>query len=210
VTRILHVCVHNACRSVLAEHLMRRALRDRYPALAGEFEVGSAGTHAVPGLPVHPAVGVPGRTRRLTATLVAGADLVLTATRDTRDEVLVRYPAALDRTFTLTELARLITPVAGGTRAVVAAARLARGRPGLVDPAGDDLGDPTGPGLAACANRVSAAVDAILTALCGLPGLQPLDVLPPAPVTGVEDVGGGLLHHPVVEHRVVGEHHHRV
>jgi protein-tyrosine phosphatase len=112
VPGILHVCTANRCRSALAERLMR-------DALPGELPVTSAGTRARRGEPIWPAAAVELDRRGvssygfashpLEAALVRGADLVLTATRAHRDEVIAAHPAALRRTFTWRELAWLVS-----------------------------------------------------------------------------------------------------
>jgi protein-tyrosine phosphatase len=112
VPGILHVCTANRCRSAIAERLMRDALPDEVP-------VTSAGTRARPGEPIWPAVaaeldrrGVSSygfASHPLEAALLRGADLVLTATRAHRDEVIAAHPDALRRTFTWRELAWLVS-----------------------------------------------------------------------------------------------------
>lgn len=206
---ILYVCTGNVCRSVLAERITRRGLADRLGDHADRFHTGSAGTQAVPGRPMHPyirkvlrarEVEVEGFTsRRLSAGLVARADLVLGATAVERDEAIALEPSSLRRTFTLRELARLLDhatimsrsedPPGGSSdllmiagaegaadrvaraRRVVAAAHGMRGRVPYADPAGDDVADPE-PTLLAfdqCATGLAGAVGAVLDALCGGP-----------------------------------------
>jgi protein-tyrosine phosphatase len=107
--RLLTVCTGNMCRSPLAEHLLRAQLSG--------WEVSSAGTQAAAGSPMeelsaHELVLLGGdpsshRARRLTEPVVAGVDLVLTATRDHRRQVLGVSPRHLHRTFTLLELAAI-------------------------------------------------------------------------------------------------------
>jgi protein-tyrosine phosphatase len=110
---VLVVCEGNLCRSPLAERLLRLRLAD-----ASHVRVTSAGTRAVVGSGMDASAaaelsrlgGDPGgfAARQLTAELVAGADLVLTATRAQRSHVVGLAPAALKRTFTLLELAALV------------------------------------------------------------------------------------------------------
>lgn len=185
--RILSVCVANVCRSVFTERLLRRALTARLGHLASRFHTASAGTLAVPGRTIHPYVrdilggyGAPAdgfASRRLTAQMVAGADLVLTATAAVRDEVIALVPAALGRAFTLREFTRLgehaaaartdvpatngapattsspgTTGAPGDLRgrapAIVAQAHRMRGLVPYRDPAAGDIADP-GPSRAA-------------------------------------------------------------
>ena len=81
VCRILFVCHANLCRSPMAESLTRSALADRLGAAAARVDVASAGTHAEPGMSMHPYAehvlrerGAPDpgrfRSRRVTAELV--------------------------------------------------------------------------------------------------------------------------------------------
>jgi protein-tyrosine phosphatase len=120
--RILAVCTGNICRSPAVERLLAARLGAAYRGraaggLAPAIEVGSAGTAAVVGAPmtasmaelVTRAGGDASRfvARQLTPSLVREADLVLTLTRRHRAAVVELVPAALRRTFTLRELARL-------------------------------------------------------------------------------------------------------
>jgi protein-tyrosine phosphatase len=185
--RLLYVCVGNVCRSVLAERMTRHAL-DRGAPWPDRFCVGSAGTRGLDRAPMHPyteqlladrAADTSGfAARRLTAALVTGADVVLTATTRERDDVLALVPTAIRRTFTIKEFARLVAgarPGGGGGDDPVARARLLvvealRGR-GPVRSTGDgyDIPDPdrTLEAFANCAATVDRAVRAIVPALCG-------------------------------------------
>jgi protein-tyrosine phosphatase len=108
---ILHVCTANRIRSPIAEVMMKRILGDTYP-------IGSAGIAAVPGQPIWPQAGaimhgqgyelVGFVSRRITPALVADADLILTATRAHRDQIIAGTPRTLGRVFTWRELAWLI------------------------------------------------------------------------------------------------------
>lgn len=112
VPGILHVCTANRCRSAIAERLMR-------DALPGEVPVTSAGTRARPGEPIWPSAAAELDRRHVSSfgfashplevALLRGADLVLTATRAHRDEVVAVHPGALRRTFTWRELAWLLS-----------------------------------------------------------------------------------------------------
>lgn len=169
--QVLFVCHANLCRSPMAEYIARRLLH------RWSVSVASAGTDAVPGRRMHPyaafvtasAGADPSgfRSRRLSAAHLAGATLVLTATRRQRSVCAALAPAALPRTFTLRQFARLAEvaqpPTGAGERplrAVVEAASRARGR---LQPApdGDDLPDPIG-GTAAdfirCAEEIERSV----------------------------------------------------
>jgi protein-tyrosine phosphatase len=81
--------------------------------------VSSAGTRALVGQPMSPEAaslsldygGAPSahRARQLTPQLVEEADLILTATRDQRGEVVSLAPATSRHTFTLRQFARIAT-----------------------------------------------------------------------------------------------------
>jgi protein-tyrosine phosphatase len=158
--RVLHVCTGNICRSPMAEHLMRAGLAARG---AEGFEVLSAGTHGLVGEGVftHAAAELvargidcaPFRARRLDADLVAGADLVLGATREHRAAAVLLHPRASAWSFTLRELDRLLSAVdpAGLPADPEARARelvgLAAHQRGVVRPdrpEDDDVTDPYG------------------------------------------------------------------
>jgi protein-tyrosine phosphatase len=157
--RILTVCTGNICRSPVAERLLRAGLGD---AVA----VSSAGVRAVVGEPIHPGMvalleqsGI--RADRFAARQVASgdvgaADLVLGLTREHRARLVQEAPAALRRSFTLLEFARIVTspdlaPVAAGPldirlRALVLLAARHRTPASLAD--SDDVPDPYGHGSA--------------------------------------------------------------
>lgn len=160
--RILFVCTGNICRSPFAEMLTRHATA-RWP---GAFEVASAGVAAVVGSPMHPAgcaalahFGVPHsaatsfRARQLTTSDLAAADLILGAAPAHRAEALRYRPQALPNAFTIREFARLVgfvdlgrlptDPPARG-RALVRAARAARGTGPPCSPDADTVPDPIG------------------------------------------------------------------
>ncbi|HVQ95036.1 MAG TPA: DUF4012 domain-containing protein [Mycobacteriales bacterium] len=199
---VLVVCVGNLCRSPLAERLLRAGLAAGLGNAAARFTVGSAGTEAVAGVPMDPRTaaiavelgadpaGFAGRP--LAAGMVAGADLVLTATRAERAEAVRLHPPAHRYTFTVVEFARLTAaaqatepgraadPVARA-RALVAAARARRGEVRPDDPADDDLPDPHG-GVAklhwTVAVTIQAALAGPLAAICAA---APPEQRPPVP-----------------------------
>jgi len=183
---VLFVCTANVCRSPLAEHLMRHEMGSR---LGGRFEdrwvVRSAGTHAMIGAPIHGlareallerGVAVPETAaRQLTPSMIERADLVLTSTRAQRAMVAQLLPAAVRRTFTLRQFARL--SLAGAeieaeaeveTRRghdLLERAALGRTRVQPVDEADDAVEDPIGKDLAAfrrCADLTARCIDAML------------------------------------------------
>ncbi|MER7334438.1 MULTISPECIES: low molecular weight phosphatase family protein [unclassified Micromonospora] len=187
VDRVLFVCHANLCRSPMAEYLARRLLTGQ-PVV-----VSSAGTDAVDGLPMHPyaaevatwAGGDPTgfRSRRLRAEHLVGATLVLAATRRQRSVCTALVPAALHRTFTLRQFARLAEaadaadpadhavtdPADGPVRAAIRAAARARGRLQPASPDADDLVDPIG-GTAADFRRCAEEIERSLRPLAALIG----------------------------------------
>lgn len=113
---VLAVCTGNIGRSPMMERLLRHGL-----AAAGLdqlVDVSGAGTWAQDGEPMEPYAEQTLRergidadafaARRLQAPLVTGAGLVVTATREHRSAVVQLVPAAVRRTFTLLELARIV------------------------------------------------------------------------------------------------------
>jgi protein-tyrosine phosphatase len=151
---VLVVCEGNLCRSPLAERLLR--LRTQ----GSDVEVTSAGVNAAVGQPVDPLAaeelvrlgGDPEgfAARQLTPRLLLGAQLVLTATRAIRSQVVAMSPTALRRSFTLLELAALLEdppwPASDGTQDLAATLAQATDWRGSVGVLGDelDLPDPIG------------------------------------------------------------------
>ncbi|MEE6283184.1 low molecular weight phosphatase family protein [Georgenia sp. MJ170] len=113
---LLAVCTGNICRSPAVERLFRSVFTD-----GSGIVVHSAGTGALVGEPIQPpmaallhrhSVAADGfSARSVTQGLVDSADLVLTATRSHRGKVVDQAPAAVRRTFTLREFARLTAEV---------------------------------------------------------------------------------------------------
>jgi protein-tyrosine phosphatase len=155
VSGILHVCTANRCRSAIAERLTRAVLPIEVP-------VTSAGTRAREGEPIWPAAALALERRGICALgfdshplgpdLLRGADLVLTATRRHRDEVVAGCPGVLRRAFTWRELAWLVVGLApgdlpGGTPAerLAALAAVAGARRGMSAPPAPHLLDVADP-----------------------------------------------------------------
>src|SRR3954454_8218608 len=117
--RVLFVCIGNVCRSPVGERL----LAARLPA--ERFEVSSAGVGAMVGYAMSRYAadelssygGDPTgfAARQLTPQIIDESDLVLTATREIRSQVLAEVPAALRRTFTILEFAALLQDAEGAT-----------------------------------------------------------------------------------------------
>src|SRR4029453_8303241 len=112
VFSILAVCTGNVCRSPAVERL----LDDR---LGPTVSVSSAGTHALVGQPISEPMAALLRdtgvepdsfeARRLSEQMLKQADLILSMTRAQRSLVVELWPAAVRRTFTLREFARLLS-----------------------------------------------------------------------------------------------------
>lgn len=183
---VLFVSTSNHYRSNLAARTARELIRSRFgDSLAQGFRISSAGTRANSAQPPHPSVmaelAEPGSGAvsrqpaiQLTADMIEAADLVLTATRKHRTEVVRLRPSALGKTFTLVEYARLMAVVDPESlpvdpfdraRAAVSAAREKRGLIPPVPRADDDIADPLGSGRAgqrACASAIATALSAIV------------------------------------------------
>ena len=158
---ILVVCTANLCRSPMVEGLLRATLDGG----GASWSIRSAGTQAADGRPVHSStaralaehdVVLPEdwRSRQLTADDVRRADLVLTAARSHRSEVVRTEPQASSRTFTIRQFLRLLrTPdveVPEPHRhshpgdVLLDTALAARGYGPPVAPEADDIPDPVG------------------------------------------------------------------
>jgi protein-tyrosine phosphatase len=154
VFSILTVCTGNVCRSPAVERLLSSKL-------GPTVHVASAGTHALVGHPISEPMAAlltsagieetPFEARRLSEQLLKEADLVLPLTRAQRSLVVELWPAAVRRTFTLREFARLVSRVdpsalPAGTpaerlRAAIPLAAAERGRE-RTSPDQDDVIDP--------------------------------------------------------------------
>jgi protein-tyrosine phosphatase len=116
--KVLFVCVGNVCRSPLAQSLLRLRLQEQLGEPSKRVEVTSAGVRAMVGRPMDDMAAAElarlggsaedFSARQLTEPVADRADLVLTATKELRSRVLEEAPAALRRTFTITELAALV------------------------------------------------------------------------------------------------------
>ncbi|WP_424211770.1 protein-tyrosine-phosphatase [Streptomyces sp. BI20] len=192
--RILHVSTGNVCRSPITERLTRHALTGRLgESLASGLIVESAGTWGHEGAPMeaHAAtvladfgadpLGFVGR--ELLDEHVIHADLVLTATRDHRAQVISMGHSAGLRTFTLKEFTRLVRAIDPATlpppgegvveraRALVRAAAALRGW--LLAPSvdADEVHDPYGAPITffrSIGDEINQALDPVVTALTGV------------------------------------------
>lgn len=166
---ILTVCTANICRSPMMELLFRRHLGAPY------FSLASAGVRGWDQAPMDDEAA--GELRRLggdasefrsqpiSKSLVESADLILTATRQHRSDLLSQSPGALRKSFTLLEFAGLVSMVESETfPGLVAAAARKRSQ----GPAEADIADPFRQGElvhAQVANRIDDAVRTIAGAL---------------------------------------------
>jgi len=177
---ILTVCSGNICRSPAAALLLADALGARGVVAS------SAGTIAWPGLPVSPEIAqlladdhvasLGNESARLDERLIADADLVLALAREHRSRVVTLVPAALRRTYTLKEFARLAScvpdadladvPRTAGERLRALTVLAARHRAPVAAEA-DDVEDPYGGSLAG----YRTAYDEIRTAVATVAGL---------------------------------------
>ncbi|MFH8571490.1 protein-tyrosine-phosphatase [Streptomyces sp. NPDC017993] len=198
--RILHVSTGNVCRSPITERLHRHALELRLggPQVGGLL-VESAGTWGHEGAPMeaHAATvladygadpaGFIGR--ELLDEHVIRADLVLTATRDHRAQVISMGHSAGLRTFTLKEFNRLVRAIDPATlpepdpalpggglveraRALVGAAAALRGWLLAPNPESDEVYDPYGAPITffrSIGDEINQALDPVVTALTGVP-----------------------------------------
>jgi protein-tyrosine phosphatase len=182
------VCTGNICRSPMAERLAVVGLAERLGQDAERFEVTSAGTFGLLGNPMEPFAaqvleslgGNPAGfvARRLDSDLVAAADLVTTATLEHRSIAVSLHPRAASRTFTIRELARLLSAVdldalpqgdpVERAKAMVAAAASRRGYLPPPRTGADDVKDPYGgplPGYQRCGELLVEALRVPLDAI---------------------------------------------
>jgi protein-tyrosine phosphatase len=179
---ILTVCTGNVCRSPAVERLLATEL-------GPTVSVASAGTHALVGHPISEPMAMllrnrgidtlPFEARRLSEQMLREADLVLPLTRAQRSLVVELWPAAVRRTFTLREFARLLRWVdpaalpAGGPadrlRAAIGLAAAERGRE-RTSADEDDVVDPFRLSEEVYADsfaQITSAVDVIVGVLKG-------------------------------------------
>ena len=186
---ILAVCTGNLCRSPVVEWLLSLGLNSRWPAASSALPIASAGTSAAIGQPIPvsfasrlASIGAETSSfapRQVTREMVAGAELVIAATRAHRATLVEMHPRAVRYTFTLRELARLAAAVPPGDqapveplarlRSFVASAASARGAGIPGDLNAEDVRDPFGGNdarYAAVWDTLVEATSEILTALC--------------------------------------------
>lgn len=168
---ILCVCTGNVCRSPAAERLLAHTLGPTVSvSSAGTFAVVDQGFSPPMDRLVQAAGAEPGgfRDRMLSPAILQRADLVLGLTREHRAAAVDLVPAAVRRTFTLREYARLLRLIDPGllpgatpgarARAAVPLAAAQRRRVGAAD---DDVADPYHRGLRAYATAFAEIEEAV-------------------------------------------------
>ena len=187
---VLTVCTGNLHRSALAHELLATWAQWYLPEdLRAEVSIGSAGTGAAVGDPmgvttwrIARSLGAEDgvhRARAVTDRLIAEADLVLTASRAHRDDIVRRDPRALRRTFTIREAGRVAALGEPGRprsvrelRSVVGTMADRRADAPPLAPADDDIVDPQGRDVSAYDAMVREEVPSLVrlaVVLFGMP-----------------------------------------
>ncbi len=179
---VLFVCTGNLCRSPIGERLFQARAGQNALVVAT-----SAGTAAVEGYAMDGPSAIALRelggdpdghvARRLSSSMIAGADLILTAETQHRSTVVQTDPVSFRRTFTFREFGRLgshaelsvdqpMTVDALVERVAEVAAQRGNAEPAAAG--ADDIDDPFGASLKVargCAAEVADAVDAVIDTL---------------------------------------------
>ena len=111
---VLFVCTGNSCRSVMAQGLLKKVLKEKN---RDDVEVLSAGVMAINGMGVTPetrellaqeGIDVSAhRAQRLTRQMVDASDFILVMSRGQEEAVLALAPVAKNRLFLLKEFAKI-------------------------------------------------------------------------------------------------------
>ena len=135
--RIVTVCTGNICRSPAAELLLKYGF-NRMGAAAAGVEVSSAGTRALAGQPVHGPMAqlLSGadvdpssfRARQVTEQIVSEADLILAMAAEHRSALVELSPLALRKSFTVGELAGIVSGLSAAQLEQVGAPGTVAGR----------------------------------------------------------------------------------
>ena len=167
LTDILAVCGGNVCRAPYIAARLRACLPGLRISSAGTTALAGAppADHVIRALARHGITGYSDVGRPLTRRLIRNARLVITAARIHRVEVVALDPRAAGKTFTLKELARVVStgPPVRGLDELVARAAQAAQLPDDTD-YDDDLDDPYGLDWPAY-EKVAADADAALAVL---------------------------------------------
>ncbi len=110
---LLVICTANICRSPMVEVLLRRKLAQE--SVPGEWAVSSAGTWASDGIPAsengvlvmqEQGLDTSGhRSRVVTASLLAEADLILTMTAGHAESLRAEFPGEREKVYLFAEMA---------------------------------------------------------------------------------------------------------
>lgn len=167
---VLFVCTANICRSPVMELTARAMAGDPHHVVfssAGTLGFESAPINPDMALTITPGLGDHFRSRRLTAAILAEADLVLTAESSHRSHILEEHPHLHRRVFTLGQFATTIGQIPDLTgRALLTEAGLRRTPPRPTE----DVADPYRRGRAASAtatDTITAMLSLIVPRLVG-------------------------------------------
>jgi protein-tyrosine phosphatase len=152
--RVVVVSAADISRGPAVQRILKARLRSL--GTDASLVLSSAGTLAAGGAPIHPytarALSELGtdphghQAHRLTERRLVQADLILAVSREQRFGAAELRPGVRERTFTVVEFARLAAAApqgVDGPRELVAGLAVLRGSVRPVDPAEDDLEDPT-------------------------------------------------------------------
>jgi protein-tyrosine phosphatase len=197
--RVLFVCTGNVCRSPMGELFFATC------AAPGAVEVSSAGVAALVGDPIDTSsarvladLGLDPnrhRARQFEPAMATEADLVLTAERSHRDDVIAAAPATFRHVFTMKEFARLVQHAGPGEpREVIRRAADLRAVVGPVPAEDDDVPDGYRldvPAVTAIARQIARAVKEAADVLAPRPpARRPRPYARPRPAPPAEPLRG--------------------